>query len=291
MISVGGLLMTKFKKIVTHPGAAHQDDVLTTAVALARHTEVDLVERRDPTDEEVLDPEVLVLDTGGRDDPELGVYDHHQFGRDDPAACALSLFTRRVIIDGVNLHEALSLTLWYPLLTVMDSKGPGAAAKSIGCPVDAFMAAHANPITGVVLNSFGSASEIRGEWLGLLRRMGAAIIDNAVTAFQRVNIELPEIARVRSISGVEAIVLESSDLAGLAQFRERHCPGTAISLSHDDRGEGWTLYRYDDDPRVDFSRLAGHEAVLFAHKGGFIAKTRHKIPEEELVELVRLAII
>ena len=63
----------------------------------------------------------------------------------------------------------------------------------------------------------------------------------------------------------------------------------AVSISKDDRGDGWTLYRYDDDPRVDFSVLAGHPDIVFAHKGGFIAKTK-AITINEAIEIVRKAL-
>ena len=60
-----------------------------------------------------------------------------------------------------------------------------------------------------------------------------------------------------------------------------------VLVSRDNRGPGLALFRREDDPKVDFSVLEGNEAVTFAHKGGFIAKTREGA---EWAPLVRAAI-
>ena len=51
----------------------------------------------------------------------------------------------------------------------------------------------------------------------------------------------------------------------------------------DGRGEGYSLLRCNDDPRIDFSRCAGKPYTLFAHPGGFILKTRSKTDDLELI--------
>jgi hypothetical protein len=60
---------------------------------------------------------------------------------------------------------------------------------------------------------------------------------------------------------------------GLDIIRDRQEVKAAWLMMNDDRGTGLMLYRYADHPRVDFSRLEGKEGIVFAHKGGFIAKT------------------
>lgn len=70
---------TLIKKIVTHPGVSHADDVF--AVAWMRNLGCELeVERRVPTPEELDDPEVMVLDIGGSYDYAKMNFDHHQRG-------------------------------------------------------------------------------------------------------------------------------------------------------------------------------------------------------------------
>ncbi len=59
----------------------------------------------------------------------------------------------------------------------------------------------------------------------------------------------------------------------------------AVTVTRDDRGQGLCLFRRNDDPRVDFSRLEGHEGVVFAHKGGFVAKTKEWMDPAALIHL------
>lgn len=71
--------MTTYKKIVTHPGLFHADDVC--AIAWLRVCGVTApVERRNPGVEDLNDPEILVVDVGGEHDPARGNFDHHQRG-------------------------------------------------------------------------------------------------------------------------------------------------------------------------------------------------------------------
>jgi hypothetical protein len=41
---------------------------------------------------------------------------------------------------------------------------------------------------------------------------------------------------------------------------------------------------------VDFSKVEGDERIKFAHKTGFIAKTKQRIPINEVLKLVEQAI-
>ena len=73
-------------KIITHSGKAHLDDLMACAIAIAHlkiwedTTDVE-IERRDPTDAELEDRAVTVLDVGGRYEPTNGNFDHHQLPR------------------------------------------------------------------------------------------------------------------------------------------------------------------------------------------------------------------
>ncbi|MBD36927.1 MAG: hypothetical protein CMI28_02470 [Opitutae bacterium] len=63
------------KTIITHPGGAHKDDFLACSVLLSNHPAS--IFRRDPTEQELEDPEVAVVDIGHQHDPELNNFDHH----------------------------------------------------------------------------------------------------------------------------------------------------------------------------------------------------------------------
>jgi len=68
------------KQIITHPGSAHKDDFLACSVLVHLH-EVPIL-RREPTEEDLNDPGICVVDVGGRHEPELKNFDHHQFPQD-----------------------------------------------------------------------------------------------------------------------------------------------------------------------------------------------------------------
>ena len=71
-----------YKYAVTHGGVGHADDMMAAAVLLTFDIVKDAscIYRRNPTEAELASPDVLVFDTGGQFDPELGNFDHHQQG-------------------------------------------------------------------------------------------------------------------------------------------------------------------------------------------------------------------
>ncbi|MEM6821799.1 MAG: MYG1 family protein, partial [Verrucomicrobiota bacterium] len=77
------------KKIVTHPGSAHKDDFLACSLLISLHDVP--IERRLPSDRELTNPEVCLIDIGHEHKPELLNFDHHQFPRDHVPTCSLSL--------------------------------------------------------------------------------------------------------------------------------------------------------------------------------------------------------
>jgi hypothetical protein len=56
----------------------------------------------------------------------------------------------------------------------------------------------------------------------------------------------------------------------------------------DRRGGGFGIGRYEDHPRLDFSKVEAQPDVHFAHKSGFMCKTSATTPER-LRELITLA--
>lgn len=278
------------RRCLTHPGEAHVDDFLSVCVeaAIAADAGLELVvERREPTDAELNDPAVVVVDTGMQYDPGRNNYDHHQLPREAEAECALSLLARHRSWDGESVFEAFGATRWFPTLRVMDSKGPYALAGELGTT---------NKVVFRLLSPVDRAllAEFQAETLpvSLLASVGKRLLDQSVAALRAVN-SLSDRCLMVEAGGVSGYVLEDDDTTGTDEWRELRAPGTAFSIVYDNRGPGWALFRYDDDPRINFSRLAGREEVIFAHNGGFIAKTasREEITLERALELVRDAVV
>ena len=93
------------KTIVTHPGQAHRDEFLACCLLIAAG-EADCVERRDPTDGDLHNPLVIVLDQGKEHDPAMLNFDHHQLPRDAAPTCSVTL-----ILDylDIEVREANSM--------------------------------------------------------------------------------------------------------------------------------------------------------------------------------------
>lgn len=62
----------------------------------------------------------------------------------------------------------------------------------------------------------------------------------------------------------------------------------AAIIYPDRRGDGFGIGRYEDHPRLDFSRVEAESDVHFAHKSGFMCKTSATDPSR-LEQLVTLA--
>jgi hypothetical protein len=88
---------------------------------------------------------------------------------------------------------------------------------------------------------------------------------------------------------VPAVLGETRESAGLDEFRrlEKNPPDIVISL--DRTGSGWRLYRYDGAP-VNFTLIADSPDIAFAHKNGFMAKTKERLPLYALISLVSKAV-
>ena len=116
--------------IVTHPGGAHKDEFLACSVLLAQTPSS--IFRREPTEEDLSNPQVLVVDVGGRLEPELGNFDHHQFPRDADPTCSLSL-----VLEKIGLYEdAREFCPWLETTEWFDCRGPNDTADWLGIDRD-----------------------------------------------------------------------------------------------------------------------------------------------------------
>ena len=135
--------------IVTHMGGAHKDDFL--ACCLLAHLHGVSIERREPTDQDLENPSICVVDVGAIHDLERNNFDHHQFPRDAPPLCALSL-----VLQSLGLYEdALSFCAWLRPAEWLDTLGPNEAAKRMEIPRTALSALN-SPIDMTLLNRFAN---------------------------------------------------------------------------------------------------------------------------------------
>ena len=74
------VLMSRFRRIVTHSGPFHADDVLAVAVLKGLAPDASIIRTRDQglLCEATAEPSTIVVDVGQAFDPALGNFDHHQ---------------------------------------------------------------------------------------------------------------------------------------------------------------------------------------------------------------------
>jgi hypothetical protein len=82
----------------------------------------------------------------------------------------------------------------------------------------------------------------------------------------------------------------TDDTTGVQRYSDTMGTPAAISVTFDGRGKGWRLSRVNDAHGVDFSKVIGHKDILFAHKNGFVAKTKERLSKDEVLKLVELAV-
>lgn len=280
--------------ILTHPGGAHKDDFLAVCILAAKHGAP--VVRREPTDRELADPAVAVIDVGGDHDPSKMNFDHHHFPRAHPPTCALSL-----VLDHYGLYEdARRFCEWLEPAEWFDSRGPKKTAEMLGVPRRAIAQLH-SPIDVTLLRRFAAASELApGEPLyEVMRYVGQDLLDTLRTVREGIDfvgaegerwtlehgderLEVVFLPRTDPLpaepSGMVATYVRAHDLS------ERVC---AI-VYPDRRGLGYGVARWEDHPRLDFVRVRDEPDVPFAHESGFMCKTLATDPLR-LQELVRRA--
>jgi len=123
--------------------------------------------------------------------------------------------------------------------------------------------------------------------LPLLKSFGAHIIEEARTLKGQVDFWRTS-ARV-TIAGVPAVIGETTDSAGLEEFRRMDGNPPDIVISLDRRSGGWRMFRFDGAP-VDFSLISEFPEIAFAHKNGFMAKTKERMAMADLIALVSKAV-
>lgn len=276
--------------IITHAGKAHLDDLMACAIAIANmrmygnDCEI-VIERRDPTDAELEDHTVTVLDVGGRYEPTNGNFDHHQLPRGSKDSAMTLVAANLGIPNGAGIAEyapgdaefpvdSMASFLedvfpWFRRRAELDSCGPFATAKSAGVDwsvVESFL----GPFEDIVLSEFEKDPvTVASKLAGMITRKWEAF--SKVLAARKVD---------RPWWGDGEFAIADFTAADPAEAEEVSDALTAkvngVAVFHDNRGPGLTLLRLRDDPRIDFTRVKDDAEVSFAHAGGFVVKTRSK---------------
>jgi hypothetical protein len=265
--------------LLTHPGGSHKDEFLACCVLLAS-APVPIL-RREPTPEDLADPGVAVIDVGHVHDAALNNFDHHQFPKDHPPTCSLSL-----VLQHLGLYEdARQFCDWLEPAEWFDCRGLRSTAQWLAVEPEVLNKLN-SPIDVTLLRRFAQATRLDpGQPLWEIMRM---IGEDLVTYITSLRARLDFIAKHSTfwdleLTGAPARILfiprtepmPEEPSQGLDRYIESlDNTGEVIGLVYPDRrGSGYGLSRYRDNARLDFTRISGEPDVHFAHARGFIAKT------------------
>jgi hypothetical protein len=265
----------KTQLIVTHPGSAHFDEVTAISLILAAFPDTEFgIERREPSPAELEDPDTWVIDIGNRHEPERHNFDHHQ-SLECPAAFVL-------VAEYLGLLDSLEIMPWWQFKDSVDRIGPVRSSQIYQAGDDLV---NRNPVEDWMVDRFAAEPH---NALPLMKSFGVHIIGNARSLKKQ--IDFWKSARRLVIDGVKVAIGETRESFGLEEFRRLDKEPPDIIISLDRRSDGWRLYRYDGAP-VDFSLISNLPEIEFAHKSGFLAKTRARLSIDDLIALVYKAII
>lgn len=295
----------KLSHIVTHAGRAHRDEFY--AVGLALHIFGPYaVWRRIPTEEELNSPKVLVLDVGGRHEPELLNFDHHQLPKEQ-LDCTLSLMAKHFYVDpetkAMTFHELWKDAPWYKAVILQDTKGPAGMAKFLG--LDSMPPEFMSGVELFCLQEFARGRCMGGPeefevvdhyWCKFCTKLIQAKIRTAQDFIKQqkliaANHEVRVIKRHR-IPWMKSIVVfwaPEAGVFGLNAYIEKSKIRVDITITKDPRTGGLSLYRLHDDGPFDFSKLEGMDNVLYADHRGFLATAERDTPWSRIEALIVLS--
>jgi hypothetical protein len=272
-------------KIVAHPGSAHKDDFLSVSVLLATLKQAEVF-RREPTEEDLNDPDTYVVDVGLELSSERHNFDHHQ---DPSLPCAFHL-----VMQHLGHHEAAMLMFaWYPHMSMMDVRGPYRTAEHLGVDSSVLFAS-SSPIDGYIISIFASLESLNAQnpLYDLMKSLGEnmiALIGRKMERLERLKSET-KVIEIKHLKAVASDIDNSPKLAMELYLRFLDDENIVMSITPSNRGEGWELLRLGDNTIVDFRVIENNQEIRFVHGSGFLAKTHTRLPMEEVVELACMAI-
>lgn len=260
--------------IITHPGSAHFDEVLAVSLIMAVFKDsVFHIERREPLPEELANPNIWVVDTGNRYEPKKRNFDHHQ-SLECPASFVL-------VTEYLGLKDTMSVMPWWNFKDEVDRFGPEKSSVKFDA---GDVLVNKNPVEDWLTVKFSTDTESS---LTLLKDFGLNIINTA--RLLKNQIDIFKASPRLKIAGVTAIISETRESIGLEEFHRLEDNPPDIVVSLDRRDDGWRLFRYEGTP-VDFTLIADDPEIAFAHKTGFLAKTRKRVSIDDLKNLISRAV-
>ena len=275
---VGGMLYDgrMIQRIVTHPGSAHKDEFIACCVLLPTYSVP--IERREPTETDLVDASVCVVDVGGEWEAGRMNFDHHQFPRESDPQCAISLVLKHLDV----YEDAREFCDWLETAEWFDTRGAVETGKWLGVEREVISRLN-SPVDVSLLRRFAQSQQLSpGDALWeVMKMVGEDLMEYLQTMRERLDYiqkyahfwTLDSGAQVLYMPRTEPLGSDSS--MGLGRFIDHYAEKEKVvgMVYPDRRGSGYGMSRYQDDKRMEFTRINGEADVHFAHARGFVAKT------------------
>lgn len=276
-------MFENIKHIVTHPGMAHFDDFMSCCMILRLNKKA-AIHRREPLNEELEDSKVCVLDCGFIYNPGYINFDHHQFPADEePARSTLSLLADYLELESDYLPD------WWDAAVYIDAKGPFQFAKKMG--YKEFPKEMRSFVESVMLRMFQQSEIISKTDNNILYEMMVEVGETFFEQYENLKTEMQYLETnsvIVDINGHSVLIADCTNTNAINKYQK--ATGFIANAIPDARGGGWSLFRINDHPSVDFRALKEDERVSFVHANGFVAKTKEKCSNEELVDMLKKSI-
>jgi hypothetical protein len=295
--------------VITHPGSAHFDDLFATCLVIYRcssdnnYLEIKEVRRKKPSEKELEDPNIWKLDIGGKFNPKLKQFDHHLgFKHKDDLTekqqnlvgeCAFSMLLK----EWDEWERASRLYDWLDISRTFDAWGPKKVVDELDISFKA-ISCLGSFIESSILTLFQKYDKIKSSdpLFSLLHFIGKNFFESISDYYETIEL-VEKHVKYKKIKNVPVIhyphTAKSPDMLTkvLKDKKEEKWGFGGIVIYPNNRPEGSiAVMRYEDDERVDFTRIAGYEHVIFAHSNGFLVALDESISDQELERYIRDAI-
>ncbi len=273
-------------KIVTHCGKAHKDEFIAIAIIMAMNpNEECIIYRREPSINELIGEDVFVVDIGEVYLPKAKNFDHHQYRGGDAS------FVQ--ILKYYDLYEdAKEIFKWIDVSSMNDTEGPYKVASTFKISVDDYFSM-SSPIEFVVLNHFSKMEVIKkGDLIyNLMEEFGKTTVSSIQAIKKRIDFIRSTMSFI-DIDGYKILIhnIKNNPTLGLHNlYKKLNNPKIIAAVIPDDRGSGGNgILRFDNNDKIDLSLLENHELISFAHKNGFVAKSKKPLSTGEIIQLIKI---
>jgi uncharacterized UPF0160 family protein len=123
------------RKIITHDGGFHTDDIFAVSLLLLIEPNALVERKRDISEDEFEDPSIVIVDVGGRYQPELNNFDHHQNTEEVKDFAAFGLVSQKYlpkfIFGNKDYINSVMQNVQQNLITPIDKWDNGKVQKQV----------------------------------------------------------------------------------------------------------------------------------------------------------------